>query len=63
MDSLNDGDVYCFEGNITLHGIEHVQGSKNRMVFVSAYHEIEHFSHVGDVNKLNSWGQHKKNEL
>lgn len=61
--SVNNGDVYCFEGNVTMHETTRIIGEVDRIVFVTAYHELENFSHDGIVNDNNKWGKHKQNHV
>ena len=63
---VNNGDVYCFEGNITMHETTQIVGDVDRVIFVTAYSEINNFQHTGNVNENNKWGKHnnkKKSEL
>ncbi len=54
----NEGDMYCFNGNVTLHNINPVVGSADRVVFVTAFSEYKDFQHKSSVNEFNIWGQH-----
>ena len=40
MTDADAGDVYCLEGNVTLHDVTPVQGEQERIVFVTAYSEF-----------------------
>jgi len=57
--SVQNGDVYCFEGNVTMHETTQIKGEIDRILFVTAYHELEGFQHTGAVNDNNKWGKHK----
>lgn len=60
---VNVGDVYCFEGNVTLHDIPLAFGEKSRIVFVTAYSETADFQHDGDVQENNQWDKYDINDL
>ena len=59
----NAGDMYCFYGNITIHTVNPVIGPSDRVVFVTAFSESEHFQHKDNVHEYNIWGQHRKDEV
>eukprot|EP01084_Bolivina_argentea_P089025 160722_1 len=52
------GDMYCFNGNVTLHTINPVVGPVDRVVFVTAFSEHKDFKHKHSVNEMNIWGEH-----
>ena len=54
----DDGDMYCFHGNITMHTVTPIISDVSRVVFVTAYSEIENFSHKASVHEHNIWGEH-----
>ena len=57
--NVNNGDVYCFEGNVTMHENTPIIGEVDRVVLVTAYHELENFKHTGNLNDIGYWGEHK----
>lgn len=57
--SVKNGDIYCFEGNVTMHETTKISGNVDRILFVTAYHELKGFKHSGVVNDNNKWGKHK----
>ncbi|ETO32669.1 hypothetical protein RFI_04451 [Reticulomyxa filosa] len=58
--SANEGDMYCFEGNRTMHAVAPIFGDKLRGVFVGAFAYEPNFVHSKHVHQLNAWGDHKK---
>ena len=54
----DQGDMYCFNGNVTMHMINNVIGSVDRVVFVTAFSEYNDFKHKDSVNEFNIWGQY-----
>ena len=61
--SVNNGDVYCFQGNVSMHETTAILGERDRIVFVTAFHELEDFKHTGNVNDNNKWGHHKHRDV
>eukprot|EP01084_Bolivina_argentea_P297502 512548_1 len=55
----NEGDITCFIGNTTLHGVDEIEGNRMRLAFVTTYSEYANFKHSHDVNEFNTWGEHK----
>eukprot|EP01084_Bolivina_argentea_P140118 246419_1 len=60
LSDINNGDVYCFEGNVTYHAVTPIYGDINRIVFVTTYSEIKNFQNSAEVNANNQWGKHKE---
>ena len=50
---VNEGGLYCFQGNITLHQVTKIEGDKRRGVIVSAYATENEFKHTDDILNLN----------
>eukprot|EP01084_Bolivina_argentea_P051944 95470_1 len=42
--NANEGDVFCFKGNISLHGISPIYGRTNRISLVMNYADKQHFA-------------------
>lgn len=50
----NEGDLTCFIGNETLHGVDEIKGDRMRLSFVTAYSEFPNFERSHDVNEFNT---------
>ena len=53
------GDVYCFWGNVSLHGFEKIEDDSGhpmpRQVFVTAFSTEAQFKHSSNVHECNDW--------
>ena len=50
---VNEGGLYCFSGNTTLHQVTKVQGDRIRAVIVMAYATESEFQHSDDISNIN----------
>ena len=50
---VDEGGMYCFNGNETLHQVTRVEGEKQRNVIVMAYATEEKFKHSDDILNIN----------
>jgi len=58
--SSEEGDVYCFEGNVSWHAAGPIMWtSQPRAIMAMAYADRAGFQHSKHVHELNAWGEHK----
>eukprot|EP01084_Bolivina_argentea_P168161 291691_1 len=67
---INEGDLYCFKGNETIHATQYSYGRNIhfeeedviRAIYVMTYADYDGFVHYAHVSELNAWNKHKTNE-
>lgn len=50
---VDEGAMYCFTGNNTLHQVTKIEGNKARRVIVMAYAPTTNFAHSDDISNIN----------
>jgi len=50
---VNEGGLYCFTGNTTLHTVTKVHGNRSRAVIVMTFATESNFKHSNAINEIN----------